>query len=211
MADSAAMRAAAAVIAATGAAALSTQPFVAHDMIPVLTHHAASWPRVAWVLSGFFTILTHLANTALMAHLAATGRAPGRLALPALVLALVMTFAIYHTMLADLWSPTGYALWADHALHTVLPVAVLAFWLAFGRLDRLGPATPLSWLAWPAVYAIYALGRGALTGEYPYPFLDPALQGPRGVLTTLAAMAAGFVAGAYALLGLGRVAARLRV
>ena len=32
---------------------------------------------------------------------------------------------------------------------------------------------PLLWLAFPAVYLGYTIIRGALTGWYPYPFLDP--------------------------------------
>ena len=59
----------------------------------------------------------------------------------------------------------------------------------------------VAWLAVPAVYGAYTLAHGAVSGFYPYPFLDAGVLGVEAVLATMAVFAAGFLA-----LGLGIVA-----
>ena len=47
----------------------------------------------------------------------------------------------------------------------------------------------VSWLVYPGVYLVYVLARGAVSGLYPYPFVDVNVLGYGGVL----ARAAGFL------------------
>lgn len=123
-----------------------------------------------WFLAGYFTILTNLLVTA---HLLASAqgwrisasRAAG------LVVAMVVVSVLYHTLLAALWQPQGLAWWADQGLHTAMPVATLAWWLAFAPKDVTARDLP-AWLIYPALYAAYAVVRGRLTGFWAYPFLD---------------------------------------
>lgn len=71
-----------------------------------------------------------------------------------------------------------------------------------------GRGQPLSWwrasqwLLWPLGYCLGALAGGALTGWYPYFFLDPRVLGAGGVALAILALALLFL-----LLGLGVVAA----
>ena len=39
----------------------------------------------------------------------------------------------------------------------------------------------MGWLAYPGVYLVYVLARGAVSGEYPYPFMDVKVLGYGGV------------------------------
>ena len=40
----------------------------------------------------------------------------------------------------------------------------------------------VAWLAYPGVYLVYILARGAVSGLYPYPFVDVNVLGYAGVL-----------------------------
>jgi hypothetical protein len=111
-------------------------------------------------------------------------------------------------VLADLWNPQGLHLWTDVGLHTVVPLACLALFLTRAGRMRLPVTAPLWWLAWPVLYAVWAMGRGALTGSYPYPFLDVTMIGVQGVAVAMLAIAAGFAVVGWALWGLDRLLAR---
>ena len=113
--------------------------------------------------------------------------------------AIVLVGIGYHLLLRHVWNPQGAQWLADVLLHYAVPAAALAWWLAFPPRAGIAPRAPLRWLAWPIGYAGYALARGALTGFYPYPFIDvPALGLPR-VLANMAGLCAVFLATAWLL------------
>ena len=62
-------------------------------------------------------------------------------------------------------------------LHYIMPVVVLLDWLVFPPKKRLNFTWALLWLAYPLLYLVYSLIRGAITGWYPYPFIDPVTSG----------------------------------
>jgi hypothetical protein len=104
------------------------------------------------------------------------------------------------------WTP------ANVLLHVVVPLLALADWLL---VRRAGPPVPwwrpLVWLLFPAVYLALALlvlngaGRRA-----PYYFLDPDAVGAGGLAWNIVRLAAGFLLLGWAVLGLGRLADRIR-
>ncbi len=88
------------------------------------------------------------------------------------VIGIIVVAAVYHTLLAALNDPVGTELVVDILWHTVVPALTVLGWLAFGprngieaRIVAWSVAFPLAWLAGTLV-------RGALTGWYPYPFVD---------------------------------------
>jgi hypothetical protein len=187
------MRAAAASIAALAAASLALQLAAAASELGLA--------RGLWLLLGFFTILTNAMVCAVMARTALAGRAaPSAIGFAAVQIAVVGL--VYHVVLARMYNPTGLAWWADLGLHTLVPLATLLFWWRFGR-GALRPRHALLWLAWPLGFCLYAMVRGALTGWYPYFFLDPGVVGEAGVALWVAALTALFY-------GLGRLVIRLR-
>lgn len=67
-------------------------------------------------------------------------------------------------------------------MHQIMPVALLVDWLLNPPVKRLGFVKGLLWVIYPLLYVACALIRGALTGWYPYPFLDPAQSGGYGAV-----------------------------
>lgn len=67
--------------------------------------------------------------------------------------------------------------WDNIVLHYIIPVAALIDYLLDRPRYTLAFKQSLVWLLFPIAYLAYSLTRGALTGWYPYPFLDPATGG----------------------------------
>ena len=122
-----------------------------------------------------------------------------------ITMSMIMVGLVYHTILAHNFTFSGLRWWVDMALHSILPALMLWFWLMeTSRNDPRG-GQPLWWLSWPAAFAVYALLRGALTGRYPYPFLNLDTLGAGTVALNMAGLLAAFAAIAYALNAIGRV------
>lgn len=156
-----------------------------------------------WRMAGYFTVLVNLLLVLHFAGLAA-GRDPrGRAGsvTAGLVLSIAVVGLVYHTLLSGLWSPTGRAWWADQGLHSVTPVLAILWWLVFAPKSGLGLGDLARWLILPLAYCLYAVARGAATGFWAYPFLDPTQHGTAGVALNIVAMVAVF-----AVLGAGLLA-----
>ncbi len=157
-----------------------------------------------WALAGFFTILTNALMAATMLTIAATGRRLSFGWMTMVTQSMIVVGLIYHMLLAHLFNFSGLSWWTDQAFHKILPAIMLWFWLMeTTRHDPRG-GQPLWWLIWPAVYAVYAMARGALTGWYPYPFLNVGQLGLGAVAINMAAMVAGFAVLGYALNAIGQ-------
>ncbi|MDO8883420.1 MAG: Pr6Pr family membrane protein [Pseudotabrizicola sp.] len=144
-----------------------------------------------WAMAGYFTVLTNLVVAVMMALVAMRWQVPGRLAF-AVTVAIVMVGLVYHTLLAGLVDPVGMAWWADQGLHTAVPALTLVWWLLFA--PEPGKGVHGTALIWPLAYLTYALTRGALTGFWPYPFLDVGRLGWLSVSLNCAGMVLAFVA-----------------
>ncbi|MDD7969892.1 Pr6Pr family membrane protein [Roseinatronobacter alkalisoli] len=158
-----------------------------------------------WRSGGYFTILTTALTAGTFLAIAIRGRRLSFGWMSMLTLSMIMVGLVYHVLLSHLFNPRGLHWWIDQAFHTVLPAAVLWFWLM--EVTRHEPRTgarPLLWAIWPVCYGVYALLRGALTGWYPYPFLNVARLGWDGVLPNLAGVALVFVILAYGMNYIGQ-------
>lgn len=189
------------VIALTAVAALALQ-FRMAEGAGTRPAGTATW----WWLAGYFTILTNLGVALLMAATMLGARTSARLQ-GGLVLSITVVGIVYHLILARLWAPQGVAWWADQGLHTAVPILMLIWWLGFGD-KRVTPRDLPAWLIWPALYASYALTRGALTGFWPYPFLDADKLGWQQVALNSAGMVLGFAVLGLALIALARASVR---
>ena len=76
--------------------------------------------------------------------------------------------------------------WVNFVLHDLMPCVVVLDWLLDPPSIRLGSRDLTQFLVFPAAYLAYSLLRGALTGWYPYPFLNPARVGGYGGVTVYA-------------------------
>lgn len=188
-------------LAIVAAAALATRP----ALYATLLGETAGPVRLVWTLAGYFTLLTALAAAVLFGRAAITGRAPGDQGLSALALSLALVAGVYHLFLSELWDPPGIHRWADIGLHAVLPAGSALIWLWRAPGMRLGLADPARWLVWPAAYGVYAILRGALTGAYPYPFLDPRVAGIGAVVTNVAGIALAAALTGWAMWAIARL------
>jgi hypothetical protein len=147
----------------------------------------------------FFTILTNIL-VALVLTAAASGLGGGwaqRVASPSSEAATAVYITVvglaYQLLLRKLWNPQGAQWLADVLLHSVMPLGYVVYWLFLAPRTRLRWKDVWGWLVYPAVYLVYILARGAVSGVYPYPFVDVNLSGYRGVLVNTLVFTSVFV------------------
>ena len=126
----------------------------------------------------FFTIQSNVIAAVVMAIEAAGGlgmRPSRRESLRgAVVLYLSITAIVYALLLSRL--PIVKEIvhpWADPVLHYLVPLWVLIDWLLAPITSIITFRRAMLWLVYPLGYLFVSLIRGALTGWYPYPFLNP--------------------------------------
>jgi len=80
--------------------------------------------------------------------------------------------------------------WDNTVLHYIIPIAALVDFMIDRPRHALSFKKSLTWLLFPIIYVVYSLTRGAVTGWYPYPFLDPATKGYGSVAATIVGLLA---------------------
>ncbi|MEO8664847.1 MAG: Pr6Pr family membrane protein [Ignavibacteria bacterium] len=83
----------------------------------------------------------------------------------------------YHFLLADQWNPKGLALITDLLLHYIVPCLYFVYWILFVKKGSQKFMNSIKWLVYPLLYIIYILIRGAISGLYPYHFIDVNILG----------------------------------
>jgi hypothetical protein len=111
---------------------------------------------------------------------------------------------VYRLLLRQLWNPQGMQWVADVILHDVIPVGYVLYWVLFAPRTELRWRDALGWLVYPTVYAVYVLARGAVSGLYPYPFMDVNVLGYGGVLVHAAVFLLVFLGMGLLVVAVGR-------
>jgi len=148
-------------------------------------------------LFSFFTIQSNLFVLGTSIALALSIRRDGPvwrvLRLDALI-GIIITGLVYETILAPLVHLTGWALVATIGFHYIAPWATLIGWLIFGPRPRMSWVTLPFAFIWPVLWLVYTFIHGAVTGWYPYPFLDVTTIGfEASVRNCLVVLAIGLV------------------
>jgi hypothetical protein len=177
------MRVYAAVGALLGWFALALQLYLMLVQSPALE-------RLGAVITffSFFTILTNLLTASVFTAVAFQPKEgwgkwlcrPSVQAATAVYIAIVGM--VYQLLLRQLWNPQGAQWLADVLLHSIVPVGYVVYWLLFAPRAGLSWKDSATWLIYPGVYLVYILARGAVSGLYPYPFVDVSVLGYGGVL-----------------------------
>lgn len=169
---------------------------------------------IAWgvvLYFGYFTILTNaLVALALAAPLVVPDAWLGRFfarrrVVAGVAAAIAVVGIVYSLLLRHIWDPQGWQRVADHLLHDVVPVLFLVYWWYGVPKGRLRAADIPRWLVYPVGYLAYILVRGALTGLYPYPFIDVNALGYVGAMRNALILVAGFVGVGFVLIALDRL------
>ncbi len=146
----------------------------------------------------FFTIQTNLlVAVALTLPVIGVRTRPGRWASSEGVRAGVTMYAVvvglvYHFLLHATWNPQGLYQVANIGLHYVMPVAILIDWLVFTPNGRLRWIDAGKWLTFPLIYSGWLLLLGAVSGWYPYWFIDVGELGLGRTLLNLCGLLAFF-------------------
>jgi hypothetical protein len=163
------------------------------DVAQAALHGSGVLVAAAFYFSYFTTLTNILAAAALTAALFGTRHVPAPGTVTALAGYMVIVGAIFLLLLRH-HPVTRMGFIADVLLHYVTPVAFVLYWLAFVPKGLLARRPPLAWLAYPAAYFAFVLVRGALTGFYPYFFINPATLGYPEVAINAFALLAVFYA-----------------
>lgn len=145
----------------------------------------------------YFTVQSNILVAVVTGQLAANPHRDGavwRVARLDAVVAIAVTGLVHWFLLRPLLSLTGLSALADTLLHLVVPGLAVLGWLAFGPRPRVRIATIRGALLWPVAWLVSILILGALTGWYPYPFIDVGEHGYPQVLLTSAAVTVLFLA-----------------
>lgn len=136
-------------------------------------------------LSGFLSFFTIQSNLYVIAILLIESLGGCGLSNPmraslrgAAVLYMAITGIVYAVLLANL--PIVKEIVhpiADAVHHVLIPIWILFDWVASPPSNRIGARRALWWLVYPLAYLFVSLLRGAITGWYPYPFLNPSNPG----------------------------------
>ena len=88
------------------------------------------------------------------------------------VVAITITFVVFHVAIAHLFEFESWSLVADRILHAIVPILAVVGWLMYGPRG-LAPRSVM-WLSlvFPVAWCIFTLIRGELLGWYPYHFID---------------------------------------
>jgi len=112
---------------------------------------------------------------------------------------------IYNVLLRIIWKPEGLQLIVNELLHAVIPVLFLSYWLIFVRKDELKWNDTWLWLLYPLIYTIYVFIFGAITGFYPYPFIDLAQLGMAQTIINTCGVAIFFIIISLLLVGISKL------
>lgn len=128
--------------------------------------------------------------------------------LTALTVYITIVGLVYNLILRNLWKPEGMQYVVDELLHSVNPVVFVLFWLIFVPKKALQWKDAFPWLIYPFVYCIYILIRGALSGLYPYPFIDVNKLGYRNVLINTGFLFLAFLLISLLFVAIGKLMSR---
>ncbi len=100
---------------------------------------------------------------------------------------------VYNIILRFIWNPQGLQMVVDESLHLIIPVLFILYWLIFAPKAGLRWKNVFPWLIFPLVYILLILIRGALSGFYPYPFIDVKTLGYNKVLLNSGGLCIAFL------------------
>lgn len=169
-------------VVATGAVVLQLILVIQGER-PLAGDEAAAMPGLATRLVRFcsyLTIWTNVLGVVTAGALALDPFRDGRIwrvvRMNAVVLMTVVA-VVHWFLLRPILDLHGANWLADKLLHIVVPLLVVTGWLMCGPRNRFQWHDLVGFLIIPVAWLVYTLVRGAVTGWYPYPFIDVELHG----------------------------------
>ena len=150
-------------------------------------------------LFSFFTVLSNVVVLVVAVLLALGRRLSGtveRVTYLSALLSILVTGTVFGLILAPGIQLRELAVVATNLFHLVSPAMFVLGWAVWGPRRLWNVRLALLAFAWPIAWIVYTFAAGAVTGWYPYPFLDagrlgvgPALLGAAAVVVYAAVLA----------------------
>ncbi|WP_344844175.1 Pr6Pr family membrane protein [Celeribacter arenosi] len=163
---------------------------------------------ILWHQLKYFTLWTNVLVMVLFARMSSTGRFLGDSWLAALTLWMLIVMAVFHLLLGNDEPQRGLSWVSDTLFHTINPLLLALWWTICAPKSELRWRHAAVWLLWPLVYVIYAVTRGALTGFYPYFFVNLAELGWGGLMAWVMKFLIAFYVAGVLVVAIGRVISR---
>jgi len=125
----------------------------------------------------------------------------------AIAIYILVVAVVYYAVLAKNHHPEGASAVLNVFLHLLLPIAYLVDWLFFADKAPLSYKSIPYFVIYPLVYGLFNIIRGALTGFYPYPFVNVTELGIGGVTINMLGFIAVYALGGFLFITLGRALA----
>lgn len=122
----------------------------------------------------------------------------------ALATALAIVGLVYWLLLAGMHYPEGLDRITNQFHRTLVPLATILWWLAFGQRSENAMRSIGEVMIAPVAYAVFALAYGAASGFYAYFFLDAGQLGWAQLAINIVGLAALFALVGALLLGAKR-------
>lgn len=123
----------------------------------------------------------------------------------------IVVGAVYNMVLRPIWHPTGLQVPVDELLHSVIPILMLLFWLLYTPKATLEWKDSFTWALYPFFYTVFIGVRGAISGFYPYPFINVAELGYPKVLMNGMVLVLVFVFLFLVLIGMAKLLSKQKV
>ena len=177
---------------------LARLAFASAAIVAVTYQFASLNTQPGYAKANFWSFFTIQSNVLAIAALFALVLVPEARRTPlfegarsAAVLYIAITGVVFALLLAGLQQELQTTIpWVDFVVHKLMPVVLVADWLADPPRHRLPRWTVLAWLAYPLAWFTYTLVRGARADWYPYPFVDVSELGYASVLARSVVLAA---------------------
>lgn len=154
----------------------------------------------------YFTILTNLlAGFYLIFYANQKAWTSQNGSLTAVTMYLFMVGLVYQVALRFVWNPTGWSRLADEMLHSVNPILLLLVWFAKEKTSELRYQMIPKWLIYPALYLLFIWIRGAISGYYPYYFIDRNILSSDDFYINVVVLIILFVMFSFGFIWLGRL------
>ena len=180
----------------------------------ILLNRKLSIPETIIQYFSYFTILSNLLVTIactilLFKPTSTVGKFFSKpTTLTALTIYITVVGLVYNIVLRFLWAPQGLQKLIDELLHSVIPILFIAYWYICVSKNLLKWKHVYFWLLFPFIYCIYILVRGAITGLYPYPFINVATLGYNTVFSNIAILVAAFLFIGLLFIGISKLSSK---
>ena len=83
-----------------------------------------------------------------------------------------VTWIVFALLLSASYQPTGIEAFTNISMHYIIPIAFIIDWFISESNVEYQYSWVVYWLIYPFLYLAYTVIRGAITGFYPYFFVD---------------------------------------